>query len=258
LTGLSASTAYKIEMRIKNQYQVDESLDFTLVEKTFNTGTSPSFTIILNENTYKTITMSLTVDNSVITSAWKGYLNVIQGMTTIKYPIGNLTNINYIGLKRDLISNEIITEPGTYTLRGEVNDGITTRVSPDLSYLVKESDFPTTDTGNDAPVPDDGQTTGELNFPINPISGDTYKFKGRQWIYNTTDNGWQRDFTYTRPVISSAPDTASGIGGGSGSASRAPSVPNKEAVTIKANPNVKKETAKKSENAVIKLKNRNK
>jgi hypothetical protein len=32
----------------------------------------------------------------------------------------------------------------------------------------------------------------------------------------------------------------------------------KEAVTIKANPNVKKETAKKSENAVIKLKNRNK
>ncbi len=31
----------------------------------------------------------------------------------------------------------------------------------------------------------------------------------------------------------------------------------KEAVTIKANPNVKKETAKKSENAVIKLKNRN-
>lgn len=32
----------------------------------------------------------------------------------------------------------------------------------------------------------------------------------------------------------------------------------KEAVTIKANPNVKIETAKKSENAVIKLKNRNK
>jgi hypothetical protein len=40
-------------------------------------------------------------------------------------------------------------------------------------------------------------TEDETGFPITPVDGESRVIKGKRFVYNAIDNGWQRDYLYT-------------------------------------------------------------
>ena len=188
IANLLPATQYKLVLKARTQYLVDNSLPDAISEVTFTTlaDTTPPHPSTL------AVTCSL---NNRVDSVAKISISISEvktGQTVVLYTkVGSAPTSSYYDSKVD-ISNTltqtrdvILPTAGTWYIVAIVTDS--TKSYQSVPLIVPIGYKSTVD-----PI------TG---LSLYPSSGQSETVKGKRWVYSGTDKAWQRDYTYTENTV---------------------------------------------------------
>ena len=192
INGLEPSTQYSLIFTVRTQYIIDNSLSDVVSTKTFTTlattadpsaPTNPNIKISLTQRNGSDAKFTVAMDNVVANSI----IHIIGKIGSIPNAVISGGNVDVEkGLINNLATQTItitLTKPGVWNFMVVLFDpsGITYYFS---SNVIQVNITPETTTD---------ESTG---LPLYPKSGESKIIKGKRFVYNAIDNGWQRDYLY--------------------------------------------------------------
>lgn len=199
--GLEPETSYTIIYTVRTQYIEDNDLDDSVITKLFTTAQTPTIpssgekltkiSLIAQKKVGNNITFSVTVDN-VITNSIVHLL--AKAGSVPRLSISDTDADMQIGLNNASSQTKTITigKPGVwYFVIALFNANSATYYSSNVVELNISID----------------NTEDQFGLPTAPGNGESRIIKGKRFVYNAIDNGWQRDYLYnpTDSPINSTP-----------------------------------------------------
>lgn len=189
--GLEPATSYTIIYSVKTQYIEDNNLADSVITKVFSTAQTPTdpplgekppkIILTAQKKVGNNVTFSVTVDN-VTTNTIVHLLAKVGSAPRLS--ISDTNADMQIGLNNVASQSKTIAigKPGIwYFVIALFNGNSATYYSSNIVELNISID----------------NTEDETGFPIAPEDGESRVIKGKRFIYNAIDNGWQRDYLYT-------------------------------------------------------------